>query len=118
VERIRVRGALAVVFVALLAAACTSGGQSTRSTTSPRQQPQPATNLGTLVADVTPPGWVAVDYGNAQVSVPADWAVADGPSCRDPGRPGTVFLGPIVKVMCQSVPSAWLASVPPFRRSR
>ena len=33
-------------------------------------------SLGSSTASLTPAGWVAVDFGNAQVSVPASWTIS------------------------------------------
>jgi len=52
----------------------------------------------------TPPGWVAVDYGAAQISVPADWVVG---ACPTPSK-GTVILGTVL-VNCPAYESSWPA---------
>jgi hypothetical protein len=57
------------------------------STGTPGTTSQPA-----LVADVTPPGWVPVDFGNAQVSVPADWNITYNEQCAIPVGPGTIYV--------------------------
>ena len=41
----------------------------------------------------TPSGWVPVAYGDAQISVPADWNVATRPVCGRVGLGGYVILG-------------------------
>jgi hypothetical protein len=96
------RRAFALVAVAVLASACTGGGLSTSSTTSTTRPTGPATNLGTLVASVTPPGWVPVDFGDGQVSVPVNWHVEYdveelGDSvigdCGLPSPPGALYVG-------------------------
>lgn len=106
--------ALPLVAVALLVAACTPGGQSTRSTTTtpirPTQTTQPAANLGTLVADVTPAGWVPVDFGNAQVSVPANWQIGYDLGCPTGTGPGLVLVGYAVST-CPPTAGAGLGSV-------
>jgi hypothetical protein len=77
--------------LALATAACTSASiPSTTSTTTPTATTIPATAVS--VADVTPRGWVPVDYGDAQVSVPSTWQVSHGYTCATPER-GTVQLG-------------------------
>jgi hypothetical protein len=53
-----------------------------------------------LVASVTPPGWVPVDYGDAQVSVPAVWNVDYNTSCPAPAMPGAIYLGDIGSGKC------------------
>ncbi len=80
------RRSVALVAVALLAAACTSGGPTTAS----------APSGPVLVVDqgATPKGWVPVDYGDLQVSVPAGWKVSYEAYCQLPKPPGTVFVGP------------------------
>jgi hypothetical protein len=99
------RRALALMAVGVVTAACTSGAVSTSSTTStarPTETTRPVTNLGTLVASVTPPGSVPVDFGDAQVSVPLDWNVEyDGEQtgdsmvgkCALPNPPGALYVG-------------------------
>ena len=51
-----------------------------------------AARSSTVDQDATPPGWVAVDYGRAQVSVPADWVVGACPTSAQ----GTVILGTVL----------------------
>jgi hypothetical protein len=48
-----------------------------------------------LVVDqaATPKGWVPVDYGDAQISVPAGWNADYDALCPFARPPGTVFLG-------------------------
>jgi hypothetical protein len=55
----------------------------------------PVTPRGIPLTDTsaTPPGWVPVAYGDTQISVPADWRVADRPVCGRVGRGGYVILG-------------------------
>jgi len=52
-----------------------------------RQGPVPLSD-----PSLTPPGWVPVAYGDAQVSVPADWHVSTRPVCGRVGL-GYVVLG-------------------------
>ena len=66
----------------------------TPAKTTPASKPLPVVDLS-----VTPKGWVPVDYGDAQVSVPATWwvlyKVADCPTGSPPGEvlvnPHTVY---------------------------
>ena len=46
--------------------------------------PHPTVPLTDTAA--TPSGWAPVAYGNAQISVPADWRVSRGPVCEAGGR--------------------------------
>lgn len=60
---------------------------------------------------VTPCGWIPVDYGDAQLSVPSDWVVDIGP-CPGPGS-GTLYLhDPEPGNFCQLEPAdlnqAWI----------
>jgi hypothetical protein len=56
----------------------------------------PRTSLPTrTVADVTPRGWVPVDFGSAQVSVPAAWHLEYDTPCKYPSPPGTLYVGAI-----------------------
>lgn len=57
-----------------------------------------------LVADVTPRGWVPVDFGNAQLSVPASWNILYDPSCQPPVSPGTIVVGTELAAACQRLP--------------
>jgi hypothetical protein len=104
-SRVLPRHALVLLAMALLAAACTSRGTATKPSTAPRNPTAttlPPTDPATLVATVTPKGWVPVDFGDAQVSVPADWLVhydfeqigdsAVG-SCALPVSPGVIYVG-------------------------
>jgi hypothetical protein len=72
-------------------------GQSTRSTTTATTRPtkttQPVANLGTLVADVTPVGWVPVGFGEAQLSVPADWQIGYDVGCPAGTGTGLILVG-------------------------
>jgi hypothetical protein len=103
------RRALALLAVALLAAACTSGGpaaKGTTSTTTKGTTPTTTTVPPSLVANVTPPGWVPVDYGDAQISVPADWNVGYDAGCPYTQLPGTVLVGQLGNATCPSTAGA------------
>jgi hypothetical protein len=86
------RRSVGVVAVALLAAACTSGGPAAKGSTTTAAPSGPV-----LVVDqaVTPKGWVPVDYGDVQVSVPASWSFDVEEALCDPGPPGVVEVGPV-----------------------
>ncbi|MGA2530338.1 MAG: hypothetical protein ABSG36_14420 [Acidimicrobiales bacterium] len=60
-----------------------------------RSGSQPAVDLA-----ATPKGWVPVDYGDAQVSVPAKWKVAyRSPACGSAIAPGELFVNPVPSTM-------------------
>ena len=70
---------LVLVTLALIPAACTSSETvppTTQTGIPPTTQPMPAVDLS-----ATPAGWVPVAYGDAQVSVPATWAVMTHVRC-------------------------------------
>lgn len=74
---------VAVVALTAFLAACTSSTQSKTA------KPLPVLDLA-----ATPPGWIPVAYGDAQVSVPDDFNVFDLASqCGAVLRPGTVLVG-------------------------
>jgi hypothetical protein len=87
------------------------GGCSGASTPS---RPQPSTSVPSVDVNATPPGWVPVDYRDAQISVPKNWDVSFSP-CPGPA-PGTVFLhSPGPAYFCPNAPSnptmAWIYSM-------
>ncbi len=90
---------LAILFLATLApllAACGLG---------------PAARPEAVHQTATPRGWVAVDYGTAQISVPADWVRGACPASPT----GTVILG-TAGVDCPTHGSNWPAvRIVPFR---
>jgi hypothetical protein len=45
------------------------------------------------VANVTPRGWIPVDFGNAQLSVPPDWRIAYDDLCPAMVAPGVIYVG-------------------------
>lgn len=56
-----------------------------------RSASQPVVDLA-----ATPKGWVPVDYGDAQISVPAKWRVAyRSPACGSAVAPGELFVNPV-----------------------
>ena len=77
-----------------------SGGGGSRPGSSPSERgrgPGGSTAAKTSVKPVvdlaaTPQGWVPVDYGNAQVSVPANWNISFDGGCPSPAD-GKVLLG-------------------------
>jgi hypothetical protein len=93
------RRLLAVSAVTLIVAGCTSGGPAAknRSPTSTRRPTTTPTTVpafpASLVANVTPQGWVPLDFGNAQVSVPANWNVSYDAVCVMPVPPGAIYIG-------------------------
>jgi hypothetical protein len=83
----------ASMFVALLVgiASCSTSGltASTSSTTV-----QAARSSGPAVrTPKTPAGWLPVNYGDAQVSVPASWSLISEGESSCPQTPGAVILG-------------------------
>lgn len=73
------------------------------------------------VAGVTPKGWVPVDYGDAQVSVPSSWSLEDlvGNVCPYSRSPGTILLGwPAPKGSCHYVRTRPGTTVVNFRPPR
>jgi hypothetical protein len=83
--------ALAIVVVVLTLAACTSSetGPTTTTTAPASTEPLPAVDLS-----ATPDGWVPVDYGDAQVSVPPTWWVSYGGSGCGTTPPGLLVVQP------------------------
>jgi len=76
-------------FVALATAACSGPGTT-------RPSPTTATISASLPSPMvdtkaTPAGWVPVDYGSAQFSVPATWWVSTD-DCVNGNAPGTIIL--------------------------
>jgi hypothetical protein len=89
------RRSVGLVAVALLAAACTSGGPAAKGTTT-RVTTTTTSTLGgppPVLVDqaVTPSGWVPVDYGDVQISVPSDWY--NGGICSSAHAAGWVYVG-------------------------
>lgn len=77
---------VACITVALPATACSTAQTTTKLSGTP---------LPAVVTSATPVGWVPVDYGDAQISLPATFAVAyPGWACPEASSPGTLFVGP------------------------
>lgn len=54
----------------------------------------------------TPKGWLPVDYGLAQISIPANWQVLYDTAICDPQPPGVVEVGPVTNLPgCAPAPS-------------
>jgi hypothetical protein len=90
----------AVLAVALLAAACTSGGPAAKGTTPPTtaaaNTTAPTTTappLPAVLTAATPAGWVPVDFGDSQISVPATWQVIYTAGCPLPRPSPTLYVG-------------------------
>ena len=64
----------------------TTSTPTTTTTVPPIPKPMVAVDMS-----VTPKGWVPVDYGDAQISVPSSWVITFD-TCQQAG--GTVYLGP------------------------
>jgi hypothetical protein len=58
--------------MALLLAGCSGASTRASAATKPSNQPP----LPTVDTKATPPGWVPLDYGDAQISVPSTWVIA------------------------------------------
>jgi hypothetical protein len=98
-KTVRVPRTLWLVVVALVAAGCTSGAVHATTSTTSTTLPTTSTTLPPIAAaDVaaTPSGWVSVDYGDAQVSVPASFRVLypGWNVCEALSLPGALDLGP------------------------
>jgi len=89
---VRSRRVVCLIAAVLLGAACTSGAAVSTTTSSPATST--TTSLPTVDLSATPAGWVAVAYGDGQISVPASWSVQYlGSGCFSVVRPGTVWIG-------------------------
>jgi hypothetical protein len=96
-----VRRLSAVLAAGLLAAACTSGRPAAAGSTT-------TTTLPTVLTSVTPPGWVPVDFGDLQISVPSDWDVLYyyEAACSTAVTAGAVYVGePPAGAGCGGLPS-------------
>lgn len=81
------RGSLPVV--AVLALLVTSACSHATTTSKPsHQQPLPIVDT-----KATPSGWLPVDYGNAQISVPSTWALVHDGEAQCGSSPGVIILG-------------------------
>ena len=86
-------GALLAILVILVAgcAGHVSASGQTKARTSTTTTSPPLTKPGVTVdLDATPKGWVPIDFGDAQVSVPSSWAISLD-TCQQ--ERGTVYLG-------------------------
>ena len=85
--------AVAIMTVAVILTGCTTSTvPTTTSTTAPLRKAPPAIVVAVDTA-ATPRGWVPVDFGLAQISVPANWWY-DSPTvgwCPDKPIPGLVL---------------------------
>jgi hypothetical protein len=101
---VRKLGAVAMMVIALTLGACTS---SPGASTMPLLQKTP---LHLVDLSATPPDWVAVAYGDAQVSVPSTFSVfyQEQSQLCGPSSPGELFVGPpqgITELSCPEPPS-------------
>lgn len=77
----------------------------------------PRTGLSVVDTAATPKGWVSVDYGDAQISVPSNWNASYGVPCDFVRRPGSVFVGRTGHGACplyvlKGVPAVYLVPEP------
>ncbi|MGO9197671.1 MAG: hypothetical protein ACLQK4_11185 [Acidimicrobiales bacterium] len=80
----RTRLALTVVGVALALSACSSSPKSETPTTTPAPSSSPKVappRIQLTDTSLQPSGWVPIEYGHAQISVPATWKVIGPPAC-------------------------------------
>ena len=108
--------AVAIMTVAVILTGCTTSTvPTTTSTTAPLRKAPPAIVVAVDTA-ATPRGWVPVDFGLAQISVPANWWY-DSPTvgwCPERPIPGLVLAGEdhLPKNTClHPAPAASFASV-------
>ena len=87
------------VVVALAAVLAAVASLATSCAANPTSSPRP-THVGALAAvapavarGTTPPGWLPVDFGDAQVSVPADWGLVSNGESACLQAAGAVILG-------------------------
>lgn len=100
---VQLRRALALAALALLATACTTGGPAAKGQTTSDSRPRPTattTTLPAVLTRATPAGWVPVDCGDAQVSVPADWEIGYDVGCPMAAAPGEIFVGVTGNATC------------------
>ena len=86
--------AFAVLFATSVLLSCTAQS-ATRS---------PSAEIPVVDTAVTPPGWIAISYGNAQISVPSTWTlVTSGSAGSSTPATGGLLLGT----------AQWATAVPP-----
>lgn len=95
-----------LVFVVIVLAVLASCSPEASISKPSRRPPLPSVDT-----KATPSGWIPVNYGDAQLSVPSNWVVDIGP-CPGPGS-GTLYLhGPEPGYFCQAEPvdlnQAWI----------
>lgn len=92
---ITVRKLPALLALAVVLAAC-STAQMTPATTL-NGIPPPSHPLPVVMTSATPTGWIPVELGDAQVSIPKSWnAVYPGAiDCGDPAGPGFLLVGAV-----------------------
>jgi hypothetical protein len=85
--------ALVLGVVIMAGAACSGAPAATRPDRTPSATTAPPSPPPEVDTAATPAGWVAVDDGDAQLSVPADWFVTVS-GCVAANAPGTIVLVP------------------------
>lgn len=99
---VRALRSIVIVATASLAAACTT--TAVRPTTTPSAPHPTSPPYSSPVIDLaaTPAGWVPAAYGDAQISVPADWKIifSGGAGLCSGVAPGYVDLGPKPLIGC------------------
>jgi hypothetical protein len=93
--RCGLRLGLTLACAALALSACSSSTPASTPTTEPQHSSSPPVASPRIkLSDVSlqPSGWVPIDYGHAQISVPADWRVNEQPGCVFPIK-DTVLIG-------------------------
>jgi hypothetical protein len=94
-HRRRMIPSVGLVLASVLAVAGVAIAHQVGRTVSPggfRPAAVPPVRVGT---SLTPRGWVAVDWGDAQISVPGRWVVSAGYALCGVVPPGAVELGPV-----------------------
>jgi hypothetical protein len=108
--------AAAALSTVLSLAGCASSprasGRHTQHPGSPTPGAQPAITL--TDASLTPQGWVPVDFGRAQISVPPTWRVAVDP-CIEAMR-DTVLLGGFIGYCAAGQRAASSVAIEPYHR--
>lgn len=98
-RRVTILAAMAVL--GFTAGACTTssspvaGAHTTTSSLPTTTSRPPPPHRPTLAVDLgaTESGWVPVDYGDGQISVPGDWNASYDTACDFTTSPGSVFVG-------------------------